>query len=202
MEPGLPGGKARWALEYIAGFTGGVMILPFAGISNAYYKWKNKRLSRKTPPETVVFTSGFDHQFKHPGLVAAVCDHYMYTPVVARQHRLGRAVKWVSNATKETVLENLANEQYQNVVFIGHGSNSTYCTTDGDVTSEDIIECDIRKKDGELIQHTCGGGGGIPLREALLSNTDRGYTFERPIWLTENYIAAWTAFFGKKPTYK
>jgi hypothetical protein len=42
----------------------------------------------------------------------------------------------------------------------------------------------------------------LMLREVLLEDPSKGYTFDRSIYLTENYLAAWKALFGTKPEYR
>ena len=86
--------------------------------------------------------------------------------------------------------------------MIGHGNNNSYSAGDGNVTAEDLLDKGIKKKKGALYQHTCGGGDGLKLRDVLLEDASKGYTFDRSIYITENYLAAWKSLFGKKPEYK
>ena len=119
----------------------------------------------------------------------------MYTPITLRQNMDGNSVTWVSNGSRAEVLDYLENPDYQNVVFIGHGTGNSFLASDGSVTPNDITSLQIPKRDGELIQHTCGGGG-QGLRTALLRNPNNGYGFDSPVRLGTNYSTAWERLFN------
>jgi hypothetical protein len=195
----LPGGMTRRILEGIGVGFGGLVIGPVSLLSNGIMKLINDCTSAY---DTIAFTSGFDQRGAPKWLIAALCDLFLYTPVTAKYHAEGHSVKWVSNVKRETFLDMLSDEQYQNIILIGHGSNNSYYASDGRVTAEDILEKGIKKKKGALCQHTCGGGDGLKLRDVLLEDPSKGYTFDRSIYLTENYLAAWKSLFGRKPEYR
>ena len=69
--------------------------------------------------KTVVFSAaGRDHYGIPENLVTKFIDFWMYSPVTLRQNLDGNKTDWYSNPTKEIVLENLSNPDYQNVVFM------------------------------------------------------------------------------------
>jgi len=195
----LPGGRKRIILEGIVIAIGGLAIAPVSLLSNGLMKLINCHTSDY---DTIAFTSGFDHSGVPKWLIAKLCDLFLYTPVTAKHNTEGHHVKWVSNVKRDTVLNMLSDEQYQNVILIGHGNNNSYYASDGNVTAEDILDKGIKKKKGALYQHTCGGGEGLKLRDVLLKDPSKGYTFDRSIYITENYLAAWKSLFGTKPVYK
>jgi hypothetical protein len=195
----LPGGRFRKILEAISVGIGGLVIGPASFISNAIVKRINGSTSECN---TIAFTSGFDNSSAPKWLIAKLCDLFLYTPITAKCNAEGHKVKWVSNITRDTLLDMLSDEQYQNIILIGHGNRNSYYTSDGKVTAEDILDKGVKKKKGALYQHTCGGGDGLRLGEVLLEDPSKGYTFDRSIYITENYLAAWKSFFGKRPEYK
>ena len=195
----LPGGRIRKILEVISVGIGGVVIAPALLISNGIVKLINGSTSEC---DTIAFTSGFDYSRAPKWLIARLCDLFLYTPITAKRNAEGYKVKWVSNVKRDTFLNMLSDEQYQNIILIGHGNRNSYYASDGKVTAEDILDKGVKKKKGALYQHTCGGGDGLRLREVLLEDPSNGYTFDRSIYITENYLAAWKSFFGKKPEYK
>ena len=195
----LPGGMKRKILEGIVVGSVGIFIAPVALLINGIIKLIN---GFTTKYDTIAFTSGFDRSGFPKWLIAGLCDHFLYTPITAKQNAKGHNVKWLSNVKRDTLLDMLSDEQYQNIILIGHGNNNSYYASDGKVTAEDILDKGIKKKKGALYQHTCGGGEGLKLRDALLEDPSKGYTFDRSIYITENYIAAWKSLFGKKPEYK
>ena len=143
----------------------------------------------KTIKKTAVFTSGYDRMF--PGkLISKTLDFIMYTPITLKQNLKGNHVDWYSNSTKKQILDVLQNSAYQNIVFIGHGNNSTYCATDEELTAWDLEDKDLPFRKGEFIQHTCGGGYGKSLRKVLYPNGSEGYGFNRKITGAENYWKA------------
>ncbi|MBS1232359.1 MAG: hypothetical protein H6R42_13 [Nitrospirae bacterium] len=195
----LPGGRKRIILEGIVIAIGGLAIAPVSLLSNGLMKLINCCTSDN---DTIAFTSGFDYSGAPKWLIAKLCDLFLYTPITVKHNIKGHHVKWVSNVKRDTVLNMLSDEQYQNVILIGHGNNNSYYASDGKVTAEDILDKGIKKKEGALYQHTCGGGDGLKLRDVLLKDPSKGYTFDRSIYITENYLAAWKLLFGKKPQCK
>lgn len=166
-------------------------------LMNTYIQKLNQDI--KDSATTVVFSSGYDPTHLPKPIIAGAIDFFMYAPITLRQNLMGNKVDWYSNATKNEMLEILVNPQYDNVVFIGHGASDNYATPDGDLTSSDIMvrrfllkEENLTKK-GEIIQYTCGGGGGISLRRVLSANLkgDKGYGFEKNISIFENWGKAW-----------
>lgn len=159
-----------------------------AGISN--YQ------SRNNHPKTAVFTSGYDKNLKSPKLVSRIIDTFMYAPVTLGQNLKGNYVDWYSNATKKEVLKILKEGDHESIVFIGHGSQASFCATDEPLTSEDILDNDIPKINGELVQHTCGKKDPIPpLKEVLLKDSKKGFHFNEVISGPTNYLAAWGRLF-------
>ncbi|MFH1637043.1 MAG: hypothetical protein ABIB71_01305 [Candidatus Woesearchaeota archaeon] len=142
--------------------------------------------------KTAVFTSGHDEiSNKSSPAIAKLIDFFMYPPVTLRQNLRGYHVDWYSDAPCDTIMEKLSNPEYDNVVFIGHGNSSQYAASDGSISSWDIVISNIPKKEGEFLQHTCGGGGNeISLRDALLEDTEKGYSYDQPISAFENYSKA------------
>ena len=137
--------------------------------------------------KTAVFTSGYDDSFLPSGIVSGLADFFMYSPITLRQNLEGNQVDWYSNSTKKQVLNVLQNPNYQNIVFIGHGGKSYYEATDGMVTVDDLFSIDLPERQGEFIQHTCGSGNGISLREALYPTGSKGYGFNKDVSILENY---------------
>jgi len=140
-----------------------------------------------TGNKTAVFTSGYCSPSLSGRAVSAVIDFFMYTPVTLRQNLNGSQVDWYSNSARKQVLDVLQNTDYQNIVFIGHGSKSSYVATDGNVSVDDLTNLDLPPRHGEFIQHTCGGGNGKSLREVLYPSGSRGYNFDKEISIFENY---------------
>ena len=136
--------------------------------------------------QTIVFTSGH--------LTSKLIDFFMYTPITLRQNIRGRKVTWVSDAKKEEIIDYLQNPDYQKIVFIGHGTGSSFVAADGKFTARDISKHNIPKKGGELIQHTCGGGD-QSLRHALLENPENYHGFDGPVRVGVNYTTAWVRLF-------
>lgn len=137
-------------------------------------------------PKTAVFTNS------NPGylepLETKAVDFFMYTPIVLRQALKGKGVKWVSSASTEEINALLRDLKYENVVFVGHGSGSSYQTSSG---SFDLYSMeDLPKRKGELVQHTCGSSSQA-LRNILLEDPARGYQFRKRVSLGANYLHAW-----------
>jgi hypothetical protein len=195
----LPGGRTRRILEGVSVGIGGLVLAPVLLIINAIIKLIN---SFAPNDDTIVCTSGFDHSGAPKWLIAGLCYHFLYAPITAKHNAKGHKVKWLSNVKRDTVLDMLSDEQYQNIIMIGHGNRNCYIAGDGKVTAEDILDKGVKKKKGALYQHTCGGGDGLRLRDVLLQDPSKGYAFDRSIYITENYLAAWKSLFGKKPEYK
>jgi len=195
----LPGGRIRKILEVAGVGIGGLFIAPVLLISNGIITLINGCIPEC---DTVAFTSGFDYSGAPKWLISILGEFFLYTPITAKHNAEGRRVKWVSNVKRDILLNMLSDEQYQNVILIGHGNSNSYHASDGNITAEDILDKGIKKKKGSLYQHTCGGGGGLKLRDVLLEDASKGYTFDRSIYITENYFAAWKSLFGKKPDYR
>jgi len=180
----------------------------------------------KSKEKTAVFTSGNDDQlfnFIPPEVKAKFIDFLMYTPVTLRQNLNGNHVDWYSHANKNLILSQLENPQNNNVVFIGHGSYGSYKAADGRLWFYDIDEKikkgNIKAKNGELIQHTCGVNlkelldltnqyypyklelikeinkgvevGEKSFREVLFPNSNKGYINDGFISPQDNYFRAW-----------
>lgn len=168
------------------------LFVGFHAATNLTTYFVNKSMPNEN---TIVFTSGSDDKIPLPYEVnAKIIDFFMYTQVTLRQNLHGNKVIWMSNSNKKEVLNGLSNLQYQNIVFIGHGTGYSFWTADGPIYPEDISSSKIRKKSGELIQHTCGMGS-PELRNSLLTFPEKGYYFEGPITAKQNYLTAWKELF-------
>jgi hypothetical protein len=145
---------------------------------------------------TIVFTSGYDPLNKLPErVVSGFIDYFMYTPVTLRQNLKGCQVDWISNSNKEEIISRIKNPIYENLVFIGHGSKSSYAATDCSLDSNDLIKIyrDLPYRKGEFIMHTCGEDEERVLLKQVLFEPrieDKGYDFDRTIDPVTNYLKA------------
>lgn len=177
--------------------------------------------------ETVVFTSDHDKvlpqwlkEITFPDNGAWIKDVYMFTPITIRQNLRGNHVTWISGPTREEVLEELSNDAYESVVFVGYGSHHLFRVADGRLDTGDVLkEIDkgtITRKSGEFIQHTsgnpvlpvsfyqakcdknpwyCAQGKHLNFSEVLLTHPNKGYGFYSNIWPTTNWARAWVELF-------
>lgn len=146
---------------------------------------------------TVVFTSGFDNgSFFEGKITSGIIDFFMYSPVTLRQNLNGNKTMWKSNLTKKEVLKYLKDPQYQNIVFIGHGSHSSYETINNSLTINDLSKLNLsNRQGGEFIQYTCGAGDGKGLREGLYPNGSEGYSFDKKVSAYQIYAKALSELF-------
>ena len=124
----------------------------------------------------------------------------MYPPVMLRHNLRGRHVDWYSNATLDQTLDALKDPQYKNIVFIGHGSRTSYDAANGVLAVKNLnhLAEEIPIRDGHFAQHTCGGWReGTSLREFLYPTSDSGDVgFDRDVNVYENYALAWIGVIG------
>lgn len=133
-------------------------------------------------------------------LSAMLTDYFMYPPITLRQNLAGNRVDWYNSPTGDTFLEKVVDEQYSNVILIGHGTHECFNGTDKEIVAWEIdqrmSELGIPKKDGMLIQLTCGGGKGLSVREALLKDPSKGYSLEGTVNALDIYFRAWRDLFS------
>lgn len=133
------------------------------------------------------------------GFVSGLEDFFMYPSVTLRQNFNGNKVKWVSNANKRKILEEIAKPEINNVVFIGHGGKTYYCASDKIIydfhIEEYVREEGIKKKPGELVQYTCGNGEGKSLRDILLKDPTKGYSSKGITNPFTSYVRGWYEYF-------
>jgi hypothetical protein len=142
-------------------------------------------------------------------------------PVYVRASMDGQRIKWVSSPDRDDAKRYLSAEldgapEYQNITLLVHGTGDDapfdaffvkpregHRLSDGIITVNDLMEWGIPKRDGELIQHNCGGGGGNgpSLEEVLLTDPSKGFRFNRnlPTFrdLLDNYYSVWARVFNK-----
>lgn len=149
------------------------------------------RITRETS-NTVVFSNAYENDLPRSTdfAVTYLSDFFMYLPITLRQNLNGNRVDWFHRPTKEQVLEKLADDNYQNVIFIGHRESDYFRAKDDFVLADDIVKRGIKKKEGFVLQHTCGRGIASMLRGALLSDPNKGYSFNGDITSFENYSKA------------
>ncbi len=150
-----------------------------------------------SPVKTAVFTSGGSWWR------SKACDLGVYTPITLKQNLLGYHVDWYSHADMHTVFVVMDDEKYQNVVFIGHGTHSSFQATDGGISSRIFVIAQERfgsvKKTGMLIQHTCchvEDPKQPSLREAMLEDPSKGYSYAGWTYIRQQYLTAWKMLFA------
>jgi len=103
---------------------------------------------------------------------------FLYAPVAINENLHGCKVTYNFTATREQVLETLADTEFKNIVLIGHGSNSSFTAYDGIVTSYDVLCAGIERKPGRLIQYTCGKSyGSYPLGATIVQDPSKWFHF-------------------------
>ena len=164
----------------------GALVLSVNAVSIPITSYINNNLDSEK--QTVVFTSGYTSINLPPKMISGLIDFFMYPPITIRQNLKGNKVVWLSNSTRKEVLDALQDPQYKNIIFIGHGSDSCYAATDGNVTVDTLVKLNLPRRHGEFIQHTCGGEvKNKSLREVLYPDGSEGYNFDRTIEIFENY---------------
>jgi hypothetical protein len=155
--------------------------LPIVGLADRFVEPQSS---------TVVFAAGHA-----PGLstraASALVDYFMYTPVTLRQLLRGHRVDWISDARASDVLADVRKPQYQNVVFVGHGSQGSFWAYDHSVYAYDLRSVLTDKKTGETVQYTCGFPDGPRISEAVLKDPSKGIYSGRDIMEWENFVGAW-----------
>ncbi len=97
---------------------------------------------------------------KLPKITKDIGEKFIFAYVQRLEIAFGQKANIVKPAaTKEDFINALKNDQIQNIVLFGHGSNDCWNATDQDVLAVEITQRDdlknIRKK-GLLVRHTCG----------------------------------------------
>jgi hypothetical protein len=170
----------------IPAFSAGLLY----GLADGAVWLINKRMNKES--NTVVFSNSQIQkapEWTFP-ITNGISNFVMYLPLTLRQNLNSNKVDWYNLPTKEDIYTLLKKERYSNVVFIGHGSKNHFYAKNGYVYAEVVRKKGIKKKDGFLIQHTCGGGIGLDLREALLKNPRKGYSVPGKNGPLENYLVA------------
>ncbi|PIN76437.1 hypothetical protein COV17_02520 [Candidatus Woesearchaeota archaeon CG10_big_fil_rev_8_21_14_0_10_36_11] len=176
----------KWEKRFLLILVGALAInaatIPVTYMANSLVNSETK---------TAVFTSGSNDLIPNP-IISTVVDFFMYTPVTLRQTISGNEVYWYSNATKEKILEVLENPEYTNIIFIGHGTKSSYRASNGDLGIDDLFTRNLPRRKGEFIQHTCGNDiGKRSLGEVLYPDGSGGYGFNELVAIESNYARAW-----------
>jgi len=107
-------------------------------------------------------------------------------------------VDYKHNAKSDDLRAVLANEAYQNVVVVGHGGRSQWCSRDGIVYTEDVdgwME-GLPKKTGYFIQFTCGDADGIPLGYSVVENRNRILGYTKKVNLGDRLESLWSESLG------
>ncbi|MCA9672504.1 MAG: hypothetical protein KC503_43215 [Myxococcales bacterium] len=98
-------------------------------------------------------------------VATALVDWAMIPPVVLGETLRGNRVEWHSGASADAIGARLSRGQHKNVRFIGHGRTGSFAAAGGqNFTVTDVRRLGIAKTDGEVVQHSCGGGA---CRESL-----------------------------------
>ncbi len=158
----------------------------------AYYR--NKHIA--TDERTVVLGSGNGrlHPSLFDGAAAMFKDFVFYVPVVLRETYLRRKVTWVSNATKEEILSYVRNPNYQNMVFIGHGTGSSFLAADGEFGVWNIPYSLKNSKSGEVFVYSCGGNW-PRLQEELAQNPSNTFGYTKPAHGGQLFTDMWTHWY-------
>ncbi|MBI2451722.1 caspase family protein [Candidatus Pacearchaeota archaeon] len=102
-------------------------------------------------------------------------------------------VDYKHNARSEELKGLLANEDYQNIVVMGHGGKNQWCARDGTVHTEDVDEwmSGLPKKKGYFIQFTCGGEEGRPLGHSVVEDKSKILGYTKPVHLGDRFDSLW-----------
>ena len=102
-------------------------------------------------------------------------------------------VDYKHNARSGDLREVLANEDYQNVVVMGHGGRSQWCVRDGTVYAEDLDKWmgGLPKKKGYFIQFTCGDEEGKPLGYSVVEDRSKILGYAKPVHLGDRFDSLW-----------
>lgn len=144
--------------------------------------------------KTVVFASGWDGDDGWPTkLNAYIIAYVSYCPITLRQNLRGFHTDWYLDPSAWELIKEIDEPAYQNIVLVGHGSREGFTTKDGGISSLWITHFGIKKKKGELVQHTCGSSLWpiISLRETLLEDVTKGYYFSYNVGHFENGLRAY-----------
>lgn len=152
-------------------------------------------LNLETEKKTAVFTCGRGrYDLNIPSSISSrFIDFFMYTPITLKQNLNGYHVDWYTNSDKKTLITALQDSSYENLVFIGHGSKSSYSLSDADIESLELKQLHIPKRRGEFLQYTCGNKDGDQdsLKDVLFDHNCYFVGFDTIIDPFTNYGSAW-----------
>lgn len=105
----------------------------------------------------------------------------------------GIRVDYKHNARSGDLREVLADENYQNIVVMGHGGRNQWCARDGTVYTEDLDEWmnGLPKKKGYFIQFTCGDEEGKPLGYSVVEDRSKILGYTKPVHLGDRFDSLW-----------
>ncbi|MFH2020426.1 MAG: hypothetical protein ABIJ34_03365 [archaeon] len=141
----------------------------------------------KRDTQTVVFSSGSD-SIPYPRLVNGFVDFFMYPPITLRENLNGSSVKWISHATREDILAALNDPTYENVIFVGHGTQGSYWAENGSLGAWEAEG--VPKKDGYLIMQTCGNPTSPTFGDVLLIDGQKAYYLKPDVTVIGNYTSS------------
>ncbi|MBI4016706.1 MAG: hypothetical protein HY363_03360 [Candidatus Aenigmarchaeota archaeon] len=102
---------------------------------------------------TAVLISDSHYEETRPTL-SPILKTLMYVPLTIYYNVDNSGVDWILHAQSSDLEQILQDENYKNIVLVGHGSYNSWSATDRTVTEEDIIQWQTTKKE-ELLQLTC-----------------------------------------------
>jgi len=105
----------------------------------------------------------------------------------------GIRVDYKHNARSDDLRELLADEDYQNVVVMGHGGRDRWCARDGTVYTEDLEEWmnGLPRKKGYFIQFTCGDEEGRPLGDSVVEDRSKILGYTQSVDLGDRFDSLW-----------
>jgi len=147
--------------------------------------------------ETTVVLSNDYNSVNDEGMFPGGFDEFvMYPPIVLRNNLRGRHVVWDSNATLDQTIGAFKNPEYQNIVLIGYGSESSYLTADGVIDVGDLgyMADEIPRRRGKFAQYTCGEWrDGMSLADFLFypSEDSVPVSYNRTVLNIESWFLSW-----------
>ncbi|MBS3108129.1 hypothetical protein J4468_04410 [Candidatus Woesearchaeota archaeon] len=170
------------------------LFMGTAAISNSITKFENKVAIYMTTEYEF-----FGGKITIPSRITNSFDYFFtYAPITLAANSRGEKAEWIFDPTKTDVLEGIANNDYQSIVFIGHGDRKSYTAVDENVTARDFYDlynydCFVKRKSGSLVKYTCGLGEGHPreLHSIILENYENGAAFDSTVTFIGIAIDAW-----------